>query len=180
MNATYRDVLIGVFVDRGNAQQAIAELKRVGFRDEQIGVASREADRDEVAKGKSTGTHAGEGAAAGVATGAGVGGLWALGIAAGVLPAIGPVIAGGLLASILASAATGAAAGGLAGAMIGMGIPEEEATYYESEFKAGRTVVSVRPEGRAAEAWEILQRFGATDSSSRAGYSTTSHQTRSV
>ncbi len=180
MNMTDRNVLIGVFNDHRKAQEALAELKRVGFRDEQIGVASRDADRDEVAKGKSKGTYAEEGAVAGVATGAGVGGLWALGIAAGVLPAIGPVIAGGLLASILASAATGAAAGGLAGALIGMGIPEEEATYYESEFKAGRTVVTVRPEGRGVEAWDILQRFGATDSSSRAGYATTAHQTRTM
>ncbi|MCL4194385.1 MAG: hypothetical protein KJZ87_21800 [Thermoguttaceae bacterium] len=37
-----------------------------------------------------------------------------------------------------------------------MGIPEEEATDYQHEFKAGHTVVMVRPEGRSAEAWDIL------------------------
>ena len=93
-----------------------------------------------------------------------------------MLPAIGPVIAGGLLASILASAATAAAAGGLAGALIGMGIPEEEARHYESELKAGRTVVTVRANGRGAEAWDILNRFGAIDSGSRPAPVATSHQ----
>ncbi len=60
-----------------------------------------------------------------------------------MLPAIGPVIAGGALAAIAASAAGTAAAGGLIGALVGLGIPEEEAKYYESEFNEGRTVVTV-------------------------------------
>jgi uncharacterized protein (TIGR02271 family) len=108
-------------------------------------------------------THAKEGAVAGVVTGASVGGLWALGIAAGVLPAIGPVIAGGTLAAILASAAGGAAAGGLVGSLIGLGIPEEEAEYYHGELHQGRTIVTVKSEGRYSEAHAILHRFGASD-----------------
>jgi uncharacterized protein (TIGR02271 family) len=110
-----------------------------------------------------------EGAAAGVATGAGIGALWALGIAAGMLPAIGPVIAGGLLASVLASAAGGAAAAGIIGALIGLGIPEEDARYYEEEFKAGRTLVTVKANGRYDEALAVIRRHG--------GYNRTTSET---
>ena len=44
-----------------------------------------------------------------------------------------------------------------------MGIPEEEARFYESEVKAGRTVVSVHANGRADEALTILRRHGGYD-----------------
>jgi uncharacterized protein (TIGR02271 family) len=144
------------------AQEAVRQLKQAGFHDDEIGVASRgEAESEQ--RTDQGGSYAGEGALAGAAAGAGIGGLWALGIAAGMLPAIGPVIAGGLLASILASAAVGAAAGGLAGALIGLGVPEEEAEYYETEFKSGRTIVTVKADGRYDEAYAILQRNGAFD-----------------
>ena len=114
-----RSTVVGVFPDRSQAQQAVGELKRLGFREDQIGVIGREG----LPNGKSARpaaeqaghSKAAEGAATGVAAGAGVGALWALGIAAGMLPAIGPVIAGGLLASVLASAAGGAAIAGLVG-----------------------------------------------------------------
>jgi uncharacterized protein (TIGR02271 family) len=39
-----------------------------------------------------------------------------------------------------------------------LGIPEEEASYYDQEFRAGRIVVTVQANGRFAEAQSILQR----------------------
>ena len=153
---TKMGTVVGVFHDREQARHAVSQLRRAGFRDDQIGVIARDAsDRTEVA-GDATGNHAEEGAIAGVAAGAGVGALWGLGIAAGLLPGIGPVIAGGTLAAIMASAATGAAAAGIAGGLIGAGIPEEEAQGYEREFHAGRTLVTVKAGGREAEARGIL------------------------
>jgi uncharacterized protein (TIGR02271 family) len=155
-----RKTAIAIFNDRAEAQRAIAELKRAGFSDNEIGVTARGGDTDgghtlDTGKGE---THAKQGAIAGVSAGAGVGALWGLGILAGVLPAIGPAIAGGTLAAILSSAAAGAATAGLAGALIGLGIPEEEAEYYDQEFRAGRIVVTVQADGRLAEAQAILQR----------------------
>jgi stress response protein YsnF len=113
-------------------------------------------------------SYAAEGGAAGLATGAGVGALWGLGIIAGALPAIGPAIAGGTLAAILSSAAAGAAAAGLAGTLIGLGIPKNEAEFYEGELEAGRIVVTVRGNGRYGEALGVLRRFGGYDMSRRA------------
>jgi len=161
MKTSKRTTVVGVFNDASKAQEAIRALKEAGFREDEIGVISQDKTAP-AAKGKKTkGSHVAEGAVAGVATGAGVGALWALGIAANILPGIGPVIAGGLLASVLASAAGGAAVAGVVGALVGLGIPEEEAQYYEGEFKAGRTIVTVKANGRFDEAWSILNRFGA-------------------
>jgi hypothetical protein len=148
---------IGLFDDPKDARQAVRALRAAGFSDEEIGVLAPHSGEI----GENSGTHAGEGAAVGIAAGAGTGALWALGISAGLLPGIGPVIAGGLLASVLSSAAGTAAVGGIIGALVGLGIPEEEADYYESELKAGRTLVSVQSTGRAAEAWTILERYAA-------------------
>ena len=160
-----RKTAIAIFNDRAEAQRAIAELKRAGFTDKEIGVTARGDDTDgghaiDNDKGE---THAKQGAIAGVSAGAGVGALWGLGILAGVLPAIGPAIAGGTLAAILSSAAAGAATAGLAGALIGLGIPEEEAQYYDQEFRAGRIVVTVQADGRVAEAQSILERHRGYD-----------------
>jgi uncharacterized protein (TIGR02271 family) len=158
-----RTTVIAVFDDRTEAQRAIGELKRAGFTEKEIGVTTRDGDSGDGKLARAAGkgdTHAAEGAAAGVAAGAGVGALWGLGILAGVLPAIGPAIAGGTLAAILSSAAAGAATAGVAGALIGLGIPEEEARYYDQEFRAGRTVVTVQAPGRQADARSILQQAG--------------------
>jgi uncharacterized protein (TIGR02271 family) len=167
MDANNRTTAVAVFSSRAEAQQAVQELKRMGFRDDQIGVAHKNDDSSISTTTGSGETHATEGAIAGAATGAGVGALWGLGIAAGLLPAIGPVIAGGTLAAIAASAAGGAAAAGLAGALIGMGIPEDEASYYEGEVKSGHTVVTVRAENRVQEAQAVLSRFRGSDMHSR-------------
>lgn len=161
-----RSTVVGVFQDAQQAQQAIKELRQAGFREDEIGVISREGEaKAGEARTEDRGSHAGTGAVTGAVAGAGTGALWALGIAAGVLPAIGPVVAGGILASILASAAGTAVAGGILGALIGLGIPEEEARYYEEEFQAGRTIVTVRTESRFDEARSVLQRHGAYDQS---------------
>lgn len=41
------------------------------------------------------------------------------------------------------------------------GIPQDRAEYYQSEFKAGHPIVSVRGDGREQEASQILSNYGA-------------------
>ncbi len=93
------------------------------------------------------------GAVAGVTAGAVLGAV----LSNVVLPGVGPVLVGGLLAAALGATA-GAAGGGVLGALIGMNIPEEEARHYEREFHSGRTLVTVRADGRYDEAADILRR----------------------
>src|SRR5512142_1890019 len=159
-----RSTVVGVFEDRRQADTAVQELLQAGFREDQIGVAGRRAEGE--LPGATTaepGTYWETGAVTGALAGAGLGGLVGLGIVAGIIPALGPVIAGGALAAILANAAGGAALGGLVGALAGAGIPEEEAHYYQGEFEAGRTLVTVTADGRYDEAVAILRRHGAYD-----------------
>jgi uncharacterized protein (TIGR02271 family) len=163
-----RATAVGVFETRDRAQQAVTELRRLGFAEADIGVAAR--DGDAVAGATDVhhaGSKAGTGAATGLAAGAGVGALWGVGILAGLIPGIGPAIAGGALAVLLSSAAAGAAVAGLAGALIGLGLSETEAKYYEGEFQAGRTLVTVKADGRYDEAAAVLRRFGAHDHGTR-------------
>lgn len=46
-----------------------------------------------------------------------------------------------------------------------LGVPDDTASFYEKEYQAGHIVVSVRPDGRDAEARDILRQHGAYDHS---------------
>ena len=104
------------------------------------------------------GNKAEEGAVAGLATGAVLAKLGA-GHPVHVVPGIGPAIFGGTLGAILSSAAAGAAAAGIGGALVGLGIPDDDAKYYEGEFKAGRKIVTVRggPQAGNARTFETCE-----------------------
>jgi uncharacterized protein (TIGR02271 family) len=174
--AQQRYTAVGVFEDRQHADKAVNELLKAGFRQEQIGVAMRHDEKDAAA---TTTTHADDshsasGALAGALTGVGLGTLAGLGILAGVVPVIGPAIAAGTLGVILSNAAAGAGIAGLIGALIGSGVPEHEAKYYNDEFEAGRTIVTVTADGRVDEAMAIMRRHGAYDMSTRGSAAGTS------
>jgi hypothetical protein len=143
---------------------AIEALKDAGFRSDDIGLLMQDRERArEMAE--ETGTKAGEGAATGALAGGVLGGLagWLVGIGALAIPGFGPFIAAGALGTALTGAAIGAGVGAVAGALIGMGIPEDEAHWYEQEVKGGRTLVTVKADGRYAEAQALLRRHGAYD-----------------
>jgi hypothetical protein len=158
MGTKHERLSIGVFHTAGDARRAIEDLRDAGFSDKKIGLLTHDKDGDPEVKSfrDLEGNKAAAGAAVGAAAGAGGGALWALGIAAGILPAIGPVIAGGILAAIAASAAGGAAAGVLVGTLIGLGVTDEEAAYYDDEFKKGRTIVVVQAGDRTDLAHTLL------------------------
>lgn len=170
-----RSTIIGVFETRTQADRAVDELRRAGFREDQIGVASRDDEvRTTETVDDATDSEAGTGALTGAIAGAGLGALAGLGILAGVIPVIGPAIAGGTLGILLSNAAAGAGIAGVAGALIGAGIPEEEAGYYENELKTGRTLVTVKADGRISEASSILRSHGAYDMQTQGGMASTS------
>ncbi len=167
MAVMQRTTAVGVFSDRARAQQALQELRRAGFGESQLGlVAPGESGQDAAHtpgdRPIDKNSKLPEGAVTGVAAGLGAGALWALGIAAGLLPGIGPIVAGGILASVLASAVGAGAAGGIVGALIGLGLPDEDARYYEGEVRSGRTLITVDAGNRYEEAVAILDRYGAT------------------
>ncbi len=172
MATSKNSTVVGVFDDHETARRVVQALKKIGFTESEIGVARAGTHGGEVRTDRGDGvdddeSYSGEGALTGAVAGAGAGALWGLGILAGILPAIGPAIAGGTLAVLLSSAAAGAAAAGLAGALIGMGLSPDEAEYYETEMKAGRTIVTVQAGARRQEALNLIKEFGGYDISSR-------------
>lgn len=166
-----RGVVAGLFRDRDRAGEAIRELRTLGFAPDDIGAAMR--DRSE--QGEliaDSATRAAGGAASGAAGGGVLGGVIGMLVGAGALaiPGVGPVVAGGVLASTLgviggtaaAGAGIGVATGGILGALIGMGIPHEDARFFERGVREGGTLVTVHAGGRGAEAREALRGHGAT------------------
>lgn len=196
MTTTTRTTAVGVFTERRLADRAIEELHNAGFANDQIGFVSREGytgDKQEliIPAQAGTGTAPTGGApvagiptpvstddvttteesqtettAAGVVGGGVIGGI--LGAAAALLiPGLGPAIAGGILTAVLGGAAIGAVAGGLIGALTNMGVPEDEAHFYQDELRAGRTLVTVQAGDHYDEALAILRRNGAYDATTR-------------
>jgi hypothetical protein len=171
--------VVGVFEHRADAERAVDALERAGFTDREIGFLSRDS-ADGVVRGDRPGTMTdpdadgvdehvgpGKGAAMGVGLGAVLGALGAL-----VIPGAGPVVAGGILAAALGGAAvggvTGGVAGGITGALLTLRVTEDEARYYDSEFQAGRTLVTIDAPARSAEAQQIMRQHGAYDIERRA------------
>lgn len=163
-----RPVVAATYPTRRNAEAVVRDLLAAGFPTTHIGVVTKsneERDQEHKSGIPNDPTQSrweegsGIGAAAGAATGLGLG----LAVAANLLPPVGPLIAGGALIALLASAGAGATVGTVVGGLIGLGIPEEEATYYEDELMNGRTLVTVQTDGesgRTAQANEILARHG--------------------
>ena len=169
MTMTDRSTVVGVFERRSEADAAIYELQRAGFRDDQIGFIVRNEDTGAATTVEDGDTSEGApGAAVGAVSGGIIGGVIGAAVAL-LIPGIGPAIAGGILVTVLGGAAIGAAAGGIVGALVGMGVPEEEAHYYAGEFHSGRTLVTVKAEGRQQEAINILHRNGGYDAGTRSG-----------
>jgi len=168
MATATRTTVAGVFRSRPEAVQAVRDLQAAGFDENAIGLVARN-DSGTIERTTASGeTMAEEGAAAGAIAGAGVGTAIGFGVLAGVVPVIGPAIVAGTLGTIITNAVAGAAVAGLVGALIGFGIPEEDARYYEGEVKAGRYLVTVEADDRAAEAWAILDRNGGYNRASPA------------
>lgn len=149
--------VVGVFTDRMSAEQAITDLKDMGFDPRRMGLLMQNREEGKAAA-KDVGVNVAGGAVTGGVIGGAIGALLAA-TGAFVIPGIGPFVSAG----ILATAITGGAVGAIAGGLVGLGIPRPEAEYYEDRVRAGGILVTVDPEGRDAEAREILLRNGAED-----------------
>lgn len=166
---TGRQTVGALFENRSNAEDAINALKARGFGGDKIGIALR--DRTEQGQLiEDTGTKAADGAATGAVSGGLLGGVvgFLVGVGALAIPGIGPIVSAGVLTTVfgaagataLAGAGIGAATGGVVGGLIGMGIPENEATYFESGFRKGHVLVTVNAGNRIGEAIDVLQQYG--------------------
>ena len=173
MQKTIAKTVLGIFTERTDVEDAIGVLREDGFPVEDISIImrdQREADDIE----KSSGVTVAEGAASGAMTGALLGALAGL-VGAAILPGLGAIFIGGPLAAGLgltgaaattaSGAVTGAVAGGIIGALMGIGLPREEAVYYEDQIRHGAILLAVpvsttRQEGYVAN---IFEEYNASD-----------------
>jgi hypothetical protein len=153
---------VGVFATRSAADQTVAELRAAGYRDEQIGLLTRDGGGNTFKADGHGETNATEGAAVGAAVGAGAGGLIGLAVMSGTIPVVGPVLALGALGTVLLNAAAGATLAGLTGALIGRGVPAAEVEFYEAELKLGRYLVTLDTGGRE-DAHAVFAKHGGYD-----------------
>lgn len=161
---------VGVFPHRRDAEAALRDLRDSGFSMNQISLVGKHTSGEPQIGNVADRTKTDEGAKAGAGTGAALGGLGGLlvGLGALAIPGIGPVLAGGALATALATTAAGgaigAAAGGLTGALVGLGIPDDQARFYNDRVNRGDYLVMVDgTEDEIRRADTILSRHGVQD-----------------
>lgn len=167
MSSQQRSMVIGVFPAVDQAERAVQELLRAGFRrddvsfilrDEESPARGDEMKRDTKKYENKTSARYAEGAVAGGLLGGLIGTLTAV-----ALPGIGTILGAGLLIAGMTGA--GAIGGVFTGIMSTAGVTEEEARWFEGELEAGRPLVAVRADGRYSEALAILQTNGGYDMS---------------
>jgi hypothetical protein len=159
MTASTKNTIVGVFVNPRSAQQTVVDLKSAGFTEKQIGILSRDEDQEKAAEAQRAGEIATD-ATTGAVTGASIGALWGIGILAGALPGVGPAIVGGTLGVLLSSAAAGGTMAGIGGALMGLGLNELDASFYEREFKEGRTLITVNASPMSNTAYRVIRQHG--------------------
>ncbi|MDD2555813.1 MAG: hypothetical protein PHX16_05570 [Syntrophaceticus sp.] len=154
-------IVLGVFDDRGQAEQAAIGLRDKGYHKD-ISVVARDEGKEDTQETRMGRGEEDNSPMAGITTGGTLGGLAGLAAGAGalVIPGIGPLLAVGPIAGLL----SGAAAGGIAGGLIDWGIPEAEGRQYEEDIRQGKTLVSVQgSDERLNDAADLMRHHGAYD-----------------
>lgn len=166
MTTTDRAIVVGIFTTRELAEQAMEELHRQGFSHDDIGFITRDYQNAPGIENTEIEEDTTSRIAAGATGGGVIGGI--LGAAASLLiPGLGLVTAAGVMVATLTGLLAGSVTGGMIGALTSLGLPEEEARYYESEVSAGRTLVTVNAPGRKQDASALLRAVGAIDTQTR-------------
>lgn len=165
--------VLGVFTDQASAESAINALQDLGYNPRDVSIVLQDRTTASDIENNTGASDIAGGAAAGLTTGAIIGGLAGL-VAAFTLPGLGALFVGGPIATALgltgaaattaSGAVTGAVAGGLIGALTGIGVPEDDARYYESKVREGAILVVVPARsGEEMEVANVMEDMGATD-----------------
>ena len=158
-------VYMGIFPTHESAEAAVRELYDIGIAEDRIGILSKHNPEGTTfgLKNDSTHTHWEEGTAIGAGAGALAGAGLGILVASGAILGLGPAVAGGLLLSLLASAGAGATTGTIIGGLVGLGIPEDEATYCSEQLTDGKTMVAVQTDGSASWVRSLFRKYGAVE-----------------
>jgi hypothetical protein len=150
------EVIVALFDNQADAEQAVRDLISAGFPQMAIGVVLRDPAFARAIPEPDTTAIPAETAFAGALGGSILGGV--VGLLAGVgtfaPPRLGPVIAGGVLVRALTEA------GSVLGALLDLGVSYEAAGYLEDGLGEGAVLVTVEAGTRTKAAREILRISG--------------------
>lgn len=160
--------IIGVFLNRTDAEDAIVKLSNEGYDPRDISIVMRD-------RGKGWQMQSSDiisGTVSGAVAGGVVGILAGLFIATGVIPGLGTILIGGPIAAALgltgpaattvSGAVTGALAGGLIGLLASLGMSKDEAKMYEDRIREGGILIAVPiMADMEDDVREILENYGA-------------------
>lgn len=159
--------IVGSFDSFEEAQDVLRDLQQRGFsRDDSSVIANNATGKYSSESAGPTISDVGAGSATGAAAGGVLGGAAGLvvGLMGLAIPGIGPIVAAGPIAAALAGAGVGAVAGGLIGGLTGVGVSEDDASYYAESVRRGGALVTVRADdSRADEAASVMRNHGAVD-----------------
>lgn len=159
-----QQTVAAVFNNHAQAEDAAADLRRLGVSDQSISLIARH-------EGETTTTDgAGEKAGDAVKGALGFGALGAgLGVAALAIPGVGPLVGAGAIAAsaipgaLAGGAAIGAVGGGLTGLMTKHGVDEHDARYFEQQINQGGIFLAVDTSRDGVEPGmvrDVLERHG--------------------
>lgn len=164
-------VILGVFSNRVNAENAISELEAQSYNPKDMSILMKDSKEAKVIS-DNTGASVAEDTMKGASTGAVVGGVAGF-LAGTLLPGLGGFLIGGPIgaalgltgaaASTVSGVATGAVAGGLIGALTStFDLTEDEARTYETRINEGGILVAVPARnGEEGEVKDIMKEFDA-------------------
>lgn len=164
--------VVGLFDDFAQAKTVAVELERAGVSHDDISVLANNETAahgpNDIVDAPSTTGHA---MAKDATVGAEIGGV--LGLLAGlsifIIPGLGFIAGAGWLAGMLTGAGIGAVTGGLVGALTHVGVPHEDAAYFNEGVRRGGTLVAVRAEDAGvANIAQLLSSHGAVNIEERA------------
>ncbi len=167
-------MVLGIFTDRWNAEDAIRRLHRSGFNPQDISIMMKNTGEAKIMAEQTGVSEVVGGTVSGAAAGGVIGALAGILVANGVIPGLGAFLIGGPLAAALgltgtvatavSGATTGALAGGLLGALTSWGLSDEDAKIYEQRVRAGGILLAVfTREGEEGEVRAIMEEMDATD-----------------
>jgi uncharacterized membrane protein len=161
-NMQREQLVVGVFDDRVDAEEALRALKAADFEPDRVSAVMLQTPHPEAEERHRH--HVDE--TTGILAGGAIGGLagWLIGTATVAVPGLGALVAAGALVGALGGAGIGAATGGLIGYLVDLGLSREEAQYYHKRVRHGAALVTVHvTDGRVEAARTILQQHGAHD-----------------
>jgi hypothetical protein len=163
--------IVGLFDNRAQADKAMTDLESAGIPHADISFVANNANGQYGVNPDADPSVSTDRMAAAATTDAEIGGV--LGLLAGaslfVIPGLGWLAGAGWLGGLIGGAVTGGIVGGLVGALTHVGVPHEDATYYNEGVRRGGILLAVKADDAVAERTaQILSDDGAVDINERA------------